>query len=140
MSLQALMEAIHYRANPIQLFQNYRGQEWKKYIQYKDHIIYSQSQILYKTTSQKLIITGWKPYQYQEFVENNATIHTLVLEGNLYSRLERPGSLLERRMLIPHSYLSSSPHSQWNLLCMQQCASLHLIQAHPIVHEDDRND
>jgi len=130
MSLTALVEAIQCKTNPIQLFQNYRGKEWKSYIQYRDHIIYPQSHTLFASPTQKLILTGWKPYQYQEFVGNNATIHMLVLEGQLHSRLERPTCVLESRILIPHSYLSSSPYSQWNLLCMQPCASLHLIQMH----------
>ena len=92
--------------------------------------------MLFKSDTKKLLLTGWNLLQYQGFVGKNAEIHTLILEGSLYSRMHRPDTPLEKKILGPHESMSSFPFTEWTLLCTRTCASLHLIEAYEDFHED----
>ena len=137
MYLSHLVQSLEQRQPfALQLFKEYRGQEWKSLIQYHNDIIRPKSVVLFKSDKKKLLLTGWNLMQYQGFVGKNAEIHTLILEGNLYLRMHRPDTPLEKKMLGPHQSISSFPFTESTLLCTRKCASLHLIEVYEDFHGD----
>ena len=137
MYLSHLVQSLEQRQPfALQLFKEYRGQEWKSLVQYHHDIIRPKSVVLFKSDTKKLVLTGWNLMQYQGFAGKNAEIHTLVMEGNLYSRMLRPDTPLERKMLGSHQSMTSFPFTEWTLLCTRKCASLHLIEVYEDFHGD----
>jgi hypothetical protein len=127
-NLYYLVQAIKSNKNIIPTFQSYYGTDWKSFISYYNHSFTPKSIVLYKSDTTKLILTGWNEYQYQLFPKQNATIHTLVMEGNLYSRTNDTISIIKKQMILPRDYMYIAPYSTLELLCTKKCASLHLIQ------------
>lgn len=137
MYLSHLVQSLEQRQPfALQLFKEYRGQEWKSLVKYHNDIIRPKSVVLFKSDKKKLLLTGWNLMQYQGFVGKNAEIHTLILEGNLYLRMHRPDTPLEKKMLGPHQSISSFPFTESTLLCTRKCASLHLIEVYEDFHGD----
>ena len=134
MTLRAIIDGLQKNQNVLQLFQNYRGNEWRSIVPYHHHIVSPKSVVLFRSDKQKLVLTGWNLLQYHWFPGNNAKIHTLVVEGSLYLRLQTPDEL-EKKILTPEMYLNSRPYTEWSLLCTKRAASLHLIQVHEDFHE-----
>lgn len=128
-SLQKLIHSLQYNKAFIPLFKSYNGEDWKPLIRYNEnHPLSPKSLVLFRSTTSKLVLTGWHPYQYYEYIQKNATIHTLLLEGNLYSRIKKPELPVEKNILAPFSYTHILPYTHWNVLCIRKTASLHLIQ------------
>ena len=137
MYLSHLVQSLKQRQPfALQLFKEYRGQEWKSLVQYHNDIIQPKSVVLFKSDTKKLLLTGWNLMQYQAFVRKNTEIHTQILEGNLYSRILRPDTPFEKKLLVSHESMTSFPYTEWMLLCTRKCASLHLFETHKDFHED----
>lgn len=129
MNLYYLVQAIKSNKNMVPVFQSYYGTDWKSFISYHNHSFTPKSTVLYKSDTTKLILTGWNEHQYHLFPKWNATIHTLVIQGNLYSRTTYDTTpVVKKQIILPRDYMYIAPYSEVELLCTKKCASLHLIQ------------
>ena len=65
MYLSHLVQSLEQRQPfALQLFKEYRGQEWKSLVQYHHDIIRPKSVVLFKSDKKKLVLTGWNLMQY----------------------------------------------------------------------------
>ena len=130
MALRSIIEGLQKNQNILHEFKTYRGDEWKSLVPYHNHIVSPKSLVLFRSDRQKLVVSGWNLLQYHWFPGSKATIHTLVLEGKMYARLQHPEEL-EKKILTSRMYLNSEQYTEWSLLCTRRAASLHLIQIRP---------
>ena len=129
MSLSQLIQCLKSAKDPLPLFKAYRGLEWKNDIYYSLHAsTLPHSQVLWKTPTSRLVLSGWSPDQTTTLFTNYGVVHTLVLEGQFYSTIYTRNKSLTYKRLTPHMYYYAPPHVDWTLSSTKVGATLHLYQ------------
>ena len=126
-SLHHIISSLTYKRDPLALFRLYRGTDWKSLITYENSSS-PQSTVLWKSTTTKLVLNGWNINQFARLkTPHNATVHSIVLEGALYSKYYNEKDD-KKELLSVHMYHILPPNYTCNLLSVLKSASLHLIQ------------
>jgi hypothetical protein len=122
--MDTLFRAMNRNVQVVSLFRAYRADDWKKHIQF----CYTSPKpvLLYQTDRYKLILTGWRAFQYQEFLEKRSIVHTLVVHGKLYTRIHQP--IEDQLSMRLHTNWTFHPLTHWNHVAQMTSASLHLVE------------
>jgi len=113
----------------MELFSMYHGSDWMQHVLYSPGLA-PKTVVMYQSSSLKLLLSGWSPYQVLCQQNDYSMIHTKVLHGSLATSIQYPKhEHVIHRTLSPSMILTIPAFSKYTLSNKEQSVSLHLIQS-----------